>query len=143
MHFSTLLYGIVLLQGAMASPVVQPAASVEARDVEERDVEERDLERRAPFLGDLPFPKLPALKPKASKNTNTKGCETGSNTQTNACSSGDPYCCVADGNGGQTCSISNSCNAKIICCNNNNGYQMCIGDVNFNMPITINLFKKK
>jgi len=27
----------------------------------------------------------------------------------------------------------------IICCNNNNGYQMCIGEIDFNMPVTINI----
>jgi hypothetical protein len=51
MHFSTLLYGFALLQGVMASPINEPVAEVEARDIEPR----------TPQLGDIPWPKLPAL----------------------------------------------------------------------------------
>ena len=43
-----------MLQGAIATPVVESAAEVETRD----------LAPRAPALGDLPWPKLPTLKSK-------------------------------------------------------------------------------
>ncbi|KAL9564035.1 hypothetical protein ACKAV7_011809 [Fusarium commune] len=106
MHASTILYGLVFLQGAMASPVGNVAADgVEPRAAEPEGLETRDIEPRAPSLGDLPFPKMPSLK-KSTK-----------------------------------CTISDSCNvdSKIICCNNNMGYQMCIGEIDFNMPVTINI----
>ncbi|RKL08602.1 hypothetical protein BFJ68_g9396 [Fusarium oxysporum] len=106
MHASTILYGLVFLQGAMASPVGNAAAAdVEPRATEPEGLETRDIERRAPALGDMPFPSFPSLK-KSTK-----------------------------------CAISDSCNndSKVICCNNNNGYQMCIGEIDFNMPVTINI----
>ncbi|KAM5357057.1 hypothetical protein ACJZ2D_016659 [Fusarium nematophilum] len=135
MHFSTVLYGFALLQGAMASPINEPVAEVEARDIEPR----------TPQLGDIPWPNVPALKKKAGKGggdggddcTSTGGGD--SNGQGNYCSSGTQYCCTTDANGVQTCDNSDVCNAKIICCNNNAGFQMCIGDIDFNMPVTINI----
>ncbi|KAL5617632.1 hypothetical protein FOBRF1_006380 [Fusarium oxysporum] len=39
----------------------------------------------------------------------------------------------------QTCSNSEVCNAKVICCNNNSGFHMCIGEIDFNAPVTINI----
>lgn len=51
MHFSTVLYGFALLQGAMASPLSEPVAEVEARDIEPR----------TPQLGDIPYPNMPAM----------------------------------------------------------------------------------
>ncbi|KAL2669825.1 hypothetical protein Neosp_015270 [[Neocosmospora] mangrovei] len=146
MHFSTVLYGFALLQGAMASPLSEPGAEVEARDIEPR----------TPQLGDIPYPNMPAMGKKGRKGgkggKNGKGgsdecTPTGgdSNSQTNQCSSGTQYCCTTDANGVQTCENSEVCNAKIICCNNNSGFQMCIGEIDFNMPVTINIniYKRK
>ncbi|WAO96822.1 Hypothetical protein NCS54_01450900 [Fusarium falciforme] len=123
MHASTILYSLVLLQGAMASPISDSTVGVETRDIEPR----------APALGDFPFPKLPAVKRKG------QGGGSDCPTQTNLCSSGTPYCCTTDGNGVQSCSNSEVCTSRVICCNNNGGYQICIGDIDFNMPVTINI----
>ncbi|KAM5346002.1 hypothetical protein ACJ41O_011863 [Fusarium nematophilum] len=129
MRFSTVLYGFALLQGAMASPINEPAAEVETRDIEPR----------APSLGDIPWPRMPALRRKA-KGKGDKDCpSTPATQQGNNCSSGTQYCCTTDSNGVQTCSNSEVCNAKIICCNNNSGFQMCIGEIDFNAPVTINI----
>ena len=46
-----------MLQGAIATPVVESAAEVETRD----------LAPRAPALGDLPWPKMPSLNSKKTK----------------------------------------------------------------------------
>ncbi|EXK25364.1 hypothetical protein FOXG_17644 [Fusarium oxysporum f. sp. lycopersici 4287] len=138
MHASTILYGLVFLQGAMASPVGNVAADgVEPRAAEPEGLETRDIKPRAPSLGDLPLPKMPSLK-KKGQGGGSSDC---SNQQTSVCSSGSAYCCSPDGNGGTKCTISDSCNvdSKIICCNNNMGYQMCIGEIDFNMPVTINI----
>ncbi|PNP60713.1 hypothetical protein FNYG_14556 [Fusarium nygamai] len=139
MHASTILYGLVFLQGAMASPVGKAGPTgVEPRATELEGLETRDIEPRAPALGDLPFPSVPALK-KRGQGGGSSDCP--SNQQTNQCSSGSAYCCSPDGNGGTKCAISDSCNSdsKVICCNNNMGYQMCIGEIDFNMPVTINI----
>jgi hypothetical protein len=55
MRFATILSGFVLLQGAVASPMSDSA-----------EVETRDIEPRAPGLGDMPWPRLPALRRKLS-----------------------------------------------------------------------------
>ncbi|KAL9564108.1 hypothetical protein ACKAV7_011758 [Fusarium commune] len=102
MHASTVLYGLVFLQGAMASPVGNAAAAgVEPQATEPEGLETRDIEPRAPNFGDLPFPALPALK-----KTHTA------------------VALMA---------------TVVICCNNNMGYQVCIGEIDFNMPVTINI----
>ncbi|KAM0415622.1 hypothetical protein ACHAPD_006824 [Fusarium lateritium] len=105
MHFSTVLYGFTLMQGVMASPINEPVAEIEARDIEPR----------APQLGDIPWPKLPALNKKGDKGDKGgkggKGDKGGdgdcpstgggdSNSQGNHCSSGTQYCCTTDANGG-------------------------------------------
>ncbi|KAF4980043.1 hypothetical protein FZEAL_3905 [Fusarium zealandicum] len=137
MHASTVLCGVFLfLQGAMASPLGEPGQVLEPRDVEPEMLESRNIERRSPGFGDIPWPTLPSKK-KTGKGSD---CATsGSNTQTNMCSNGSPYCCTSDGNGGHTCQNSKTCTQTVICCNNNNGYQICMGDIDFNMPITINI----
>ncbi|RSL83172.1 hypothetical protein CEP52_016786 [Fusarium oligoseptatum] len=132
MHASTLLYGLVFLQGAMTSPVAEP--------VQGPEVEPRAVERRTPTSGDIPFPRFPSRKPKGHQGSD---CSTGggSVSQSNLCSAGNPYCCTSDGKGGNVCSNSSTCEQTVICCNNNNGYQICIGDIDFNMPITINIYE--
>jgi hypothetical protein len=55
MRFATILSGFVLLQGAVASPISDSA-----------EVEARDIEPRAPGPGDMPWPRLPALRRKFS-----------------------------------------------------------------------------
>lgn len=57
MRFATIISGFVLLQGAVASPI-SDAAEVETRDLEPR----ADIEARGPVLGDIPWPRLPALR---------------------------------------------------------------------------------
>ncbi|KAM6513893.1 hypothetical protein FALCPG4_015090 [Fusarium falciforme] len=135
MHASTILYGLVFLQGAMASPVGDSSVDIEPRAIKSEGPETRDIEPRAPVFGDVPFPKFPAMKGRG------QGAGCSSTQQTALCSSGSSYCCVEDGKGGNVCSFSNSCNsdAKIICCNNSGGFQMCIGEIDFNMPVTINI----
>ncbi|KAL7904557.1 hydrophobin [Trichoderma velutinum] len=133
MYASIIFYALVALNGVMASPAQGP------------EVEPRAIEPRMPSMGDIPFPRFPAR----NKNSNKMGkggsgsdCSgSGTNTQTNACSAGSPYCCSSDGNGGQTCSNTTACQETIICCNNNNGFQICIGDLDFNVPITINVYE--
>ncbi|RGP72492.1 hydrophobin [Fusarium sporotrichioides] len=132
MQLSTLFIGVAMLQGAFATPFAEAAVEVETRDIVPR----------APTVGDLPLPRLPALRraTAAAKKTG-KDCPSSppDNQQGNACSSGTQFCCTTDGNGVQTCSNSEVCNAKIICCNNNSGFQMCIGEIDFNAPVTINI----
>ncbi|KAH7198321.1 uncharacterized protein B0J16DRAFT_330222 [Fusarium flagelliforme] len=132
MQLSTLFLSIAMIQGAIATPVVESAAEVETRD----------LAPRAPALGDLPWPKMPSLNKAKKDGKGGSDCGTSNppeNQQTTACSSGTQFCCTTDGSGTQTCSNSEVCNAKIICCNNNNGFQMCIGEIDFNAPVTINI----
>ncbi|KAJ4307582.1 hypothetical protein N0V84_012629 [Fusarium piperis] len=148
MHASILLYSMVFLRGAMTSPVAEP--------VQGPDVEPRAMERRSPTSGDIPFPRFPSRKPKVHEGGD---CSTGggSTSQSNLCSAGNPYCCTSDGKGGKSldrlfdtrhscfsgnvCSNSSTCEQTVICCNNNNGFQICIGDIDFNMPITINIYE--
>ncbi|EKJ68386.1 hypothetical protein FPSE_11394 [Fusarium pseudograminearum CS3096] len=137
MQFSTLFLAIAMLQGAIATPQPEAAAGVETRDLETRDIEPR-----APTMGDIPWPRMPALRRAEAKKTGKDSdCPStgGGNSQGNACSSGTQFCCTTDGAGVQTCSNSEVCNAKIICCNNNSGFQMCIGEIDFNAPVTINI----
>ncbi|KAH7126135.1 hypothetical protein EDB81DRAFT_889838 [Dactylonectria macrodidyma] len=129
MHSSAILYGLVFLQAAVASPA-EPEAKRQA------------LEPRMPGPGDIPFPRWPAKAPKSKggKNNN-KGCApSGFTQQTSLCSAGNPYCCTSDGKGGQICQNTTACEQTVICCNNNNGFQICIGDLDFNVPITINVY---
>ncbi|KAH7119356.1 hypothetical protein B0J13DRAFT_568666 [Dactylonectria estremocensis] len=130
MHASAILYGLFFLQGAMAFPMAQPDLEVEARSIE----------RREPTPFDMPMPLLPRVA-KAGKDKGSPSCP-GSNqvSQSNQCTSGTPFCCSNDGKGGQVCSHSTTtCKSTVICCNNNNGFQICMGDINFNMPVTINI----
>ncbi|KAF4448564.1 hypothetical protein F53441_8041 [Fusarium austroafricanum] len=129
MQFSTIFYAVAFMQGAMASPVAEP----------EHEVETRDLEPRGPALGDYPWPRLPSVRRGNKKGGNSKDCPAPTNQQGNACSSGTQFCCTTSADGVQTCSNSEVCNAKIICCNNNSGFQMCIGEIDFNAPVTINI----
>ncbi|KAH7114620.1 hypothetical protein EDB81DRAFT_893163 [Dactylonectria macrodidyma] len=142
MHASALFYGLVFLQAAVASPVVEPIGP-------EPEVKPRDIEPRMPGPGDIPFPRWPAKNPNYKRGYNNdnnnhnknKDCSTGgSNQQTNICSAGAPYCCTSDGNGGHICQNTTACEQTVICCNNNNGFQICIGDMDFNVPITINVY---
>lgn len=50
MRVSTISYGLLLLQGAMASPVAEAAPEVEPRN---------NVERRDPTPFDIPFPQFP------------------------------------------------------------------------------------
>ncbi|KAL7896903.1 hydrophobin [Trichoderma sp. SZMC 28014] len=134
MYASMILYTLVALNGIMASPVQEP------------EVEARAIGPRTPSLGDIPFPALPVRNKDSnamgkSASASGSGSDCGTNTQTNACSAGSPYCCSSDGNGGHTCSNTTACDQTIICCNNNNGFQICIGELDFNMPITINVYE--
>jgi hypothetical protein len=63
MHASTILYGLVFLQGAMATPVGAAGPGIEPRDGEPEVLEARAIEPRAPALGDIPFPLFPTMKP--------------------------------------------------------------------------------
>ncbi|KAF4445207.1 hydrophobin [Fusarium acutatum] len=125
-QLSAIFCGLAVLQGAIATPVAEPAVEVEARDIEPR----------APSMGDIPWPRLPALR--RAKGSD-KDCPAPTNNQGNVCSSRTPYCCTTSADGVQTCHNSEVCNAKIICCNNNRGFQMCIGEIDFNAPVTINI----
>ncbi|KAF9775699.1 hypothetical protein IL306_006178 [Fusarium sp. DS 682] len=130
MQLSTFCYGLALLQGAMASPIAEPAAVVETRDIDPS----------GPNFGDFPWPRMPALRQVAKRDLSSTNCPAPPATQQgNVCSLGTQFCCTTDANGVQTCTDSKICNAKVICCNNNNGFQMCIGEVDFNAPMTINI----
>ncbi|EHK16816.1 hydrophobin [Trichoderma virens Gv29-8] len=141
MYASVIFYTLVALTGIMASPVQEPEAEGHAF--------KRSLEPRLPTFADIPFPKFPARNPHHDpKGNNNKGkggkdsCPSGgSSSQANACSSGSPYCCSSNGKGGHECSNTTACDTTIICCNNNNGFQICIGDIDFNVPITINIYE--
>ncbi|KAH6867779.1 hypothetical protein B0T10DRAFT_524179 [Thelonectria olida] len=126
MQASAILYCLVLLQGALATPIEGPAP----------EVERRDIEPRAPTPLDIPFPGFPARN-RGKKGGKGDDCAT---QQSTLCSAGSPYCCISDGNGGHVCQNTTACTQTVICCNNNNGFQICIGDLDFNMPITINIY---
>ncbi|KAF5676549.1 hydrophobin [Fusarium heterosporum] len=128
MLFSTLSFGFVLLQGVTASPVSDTAR-----------IETHDVGPRAAPIANLPWPGLPALRRADKSVTSGKKDCPGTSQQGNACSSGTQYCCTTSSDGSSTCAHSEVCTAKIICCNNNSGYQMCIGEVDFNGPVTINI----
>ncbi|KAF4447237.1 hypothetical protein F53441_9224 [Fusarium austroafricanum] len=130
MQLSTLFYGLALLQGAKALPATEPAAEVETQDIEPS----------GPAPIDIPWPRMPALRKIEERDVSSRHCPAPpANQQGNACSSGTQYCCTTSADGVQTCTDSETCNAKIICCNNNSGFQMCIGEVDFNAPVTINI----
>ncbi|KAK2732656.1 hypothetical protein FQN57_002586 [Myotisia sp. PD_48] len=59
--------------------------------------------------------------------------------QTNNCQTGIPYCCSTESGKHNCVKSAVNCQQQVICCNNNFGFQMCIGDIDFNMPITINI----
>nr|WGD08209.1 hydrophobin [Trichoderma koningiopsis] len=132
MYSSVIIYALVALSGVMSSPV-------------QDEVAPRAIEPRMPTFADIPFPRFPSHNQnhKDSKGKDGKGKDSnsGTNTQLNACSAGNPYCCSSDGNGGHICANTTACEQKIICCNNNNGFQICIGEIDFNMPITINVYE--
>ncbi|KAK2122404.1 hypothetical protein NOF04DRAFT_11410, partial [Fusarium oxysporum II5] len=52
MQLSTLCCGLALLQGALASPIAEPAAQVEIQDIN----------LSGPNFGDFPWPRMPALR---------------------------------------------------------------------------------
>ncbi|KKZ63594.1 hypothetical protein EMCG_02131 [[Emmonsia] crescens] len=59
--------------------------------------------------------------------------------QKNQCSTGVPFCCSTEG-GSHNCVKSEvNCEQTVICCNNNFGSQVCMGNIDFNMPININI----
>jgi len=73
------------------------------------------------------FPGLPG--PSSSTSCN----------QTNQCQTGISYCCNTE-NGQNNCVKSaTNCQQTVICCNNNFGFQFCFGNIDFNVPITINV----
>ncbi|KAF3070103.1 hypothetical protein CFAM422_006806 [Trichoderma lentiforme] len=134
MYASVILYALVTLGGVMASPAQEPG------------VEPRAIERRVPTMADIPFPRFPTRNYNHNddhdgKDDDGKGCSSDTNTQLNACSGGNPYCCSSNGKGGHACKNTTACEETIICCNNNNGFQICIGDIDFNVPITINIYE--
>ncbi|KAH7012987.1 hypothetical protein EDB80DRAFT_890174 [Ilyonectria destructans] len=142
MHFSNILYGLVFLQGVMTSPAAGPELAPEV-------LQPRSVERRTPSFMDIPFPRFPARNHNYNPNHHggkgggkggDKGKDCTTTTQENACSAGAPYCCTSDGKGGQVCQNTTACQQTVICCNNNNGFQICIGDMDFNQPITINIY---
>jgi hypothetical protein len=63
MHASTILYGLVFLQGAMATPVGAAGSGIEPRGGKPQALEARAIEPRVPALGDIPFPLFPTKKP--------------------------------------------------------------------------------
>ncbi|KAM0487059.1 hypothetical protein ACHAPX_000327 [Trichoderma viride] len=132
MYASIIIYALVALGGVMSSPV-------------QDEVAPRAIEPRMPTFADIPFPRFPShnkhQKDKGSNKNGASGCSPDTNTQLNACSAGNPYCCSSDGNGGHVCANTTACDQKVICCNNNNGFQICIGEIDFNMPVTINIYE--
>ncbi|TLS29398.1 hypothetical protein PpBr36_00165 [Pyricularia pennisetigena] len=60
-------------------------------------------------------------------------------SQKNLCSTGTSYCCVSEARGNTCIDATTKCDHTVVCCNNANGSQMCMGDMNFNMPMTINM----
>ncbi|KAH6970694.1 hypothetical protein BKA56DRAFT_678665 [Ilyonectria sp. MPI-CAGE-AT-0026] len=145
MHFLNIICSFVFLQGVVASPAAGPEPAPEV-------LQPRSVERRMPTAMDIPFPRFPArnhhYNPYGGKGGGKGGHKGGdkgkdcapTTTQTNACSAGNPYCCSSDGKGGQVCQNTTACQQTVICCNNNNGFQICIGDMDFNQPITINIY---
>ncbi|GBF63835.1 hypothetical protein TMEN_6497 [Trichophyton mentagrophytes] len=88
-------------------------------------------------MGSSPSPS-PSISEEAP-NSETHRVHKASPKQGNLCKTGDSYCCD-EKDGKNTCIKSRtSCDQKVICCNNDNGYQFCMGDINFNMPITFNI----
>ncbi|OJD11738.1 hypothetical protein AJ78_07547 [Emergomyces pasteurianus Ep9510] len=59
--------------------------------------------------------------------------------QSNQCSTGVPFCCSTEDGSHNCVKSSVNCKQTVICCNNNFGYQVCMGDIDFNMPINIQI----
>ncbi|EGD99035.1 hypothetical protein TESG_06395 [Trichophyton tonsurans CBS 112818] len=90
-------------------------------------------------MGSSPSPSPSPSISEEAPNSETHRVHKASPKQGNLCKTGDSYCCD-EKDGKNTCIKSRtSCDQKVICCNNDNGYQFCMGDINFNMPITFNI----
>ncbi|KAL7914209.1 hydrophobin [Trichoderma velutinum] len=162
MYASIILYTIVALGGVMASPAQEPG--VEPRAIERRvptmadipfprfptrnynhnDGKGKDGKGGKGGKDDHDHGKggKDGHDGKGGKDDHDgKGCSSDTNTQLNACNGGNPYCCSSNGKGGHACKNTTACQETIICCNNNNGFQICIGDLDFNVPITINIYE--
>ncbi|KAF2670212.1 hypothetical protein BT63DRAFT_439292 [Microthyrium microscopicum] len=100
--------------------------------------------RKIPAMPSMPpITSLPSIVNGVNPSS-AAGCSNSSNQQSNQCSSGVPYCCSPDGDGGHNCENSAvNCKQTVICCNNGGGMQLCLGNIDFNMPITLNVNMKK
>ncbi|KAH7309107.1 hypothetical protein B0I35DRAFT_515443 [Stachybotrys elegans] len=160
MHaFTAIFQGLVLAQAVMATPVADAVTDNKALDARDPMFgnaqpnlwEDTGATNFAPIIDDEYAgyaPDIAEYKPDLGgykgdldykADTNYKGCKGGYNNQVNECSAGNPFCCSPDGKGGNFCTISDSCDQTIICCSNFNGYQLCIGDLDFTIPVTINV----
>ncbi|TLD23117.1 hypothetical protein PspLS_07626 [Pyricularia sp. CBS 133598] len=82
----------------------------------------------------------PSVGSKAGNSAASACPSTGGDmTQKTLCSTGISYCCVSEARGNTCIDATTKCDHTVVCCNNANGSQMCMGDVNFNMPMTINM----
>ncbi|EGE86620.1 hypothetical protein RJZ56_007776 [Blastomyces dermatitidis] len=112
----------MLLTQSIAIPVPDPVPAPKDGDV-------ALAERRFPKLPGFGLPKELCPQPPPQPPVQ----------QTNQCSTGVPYCCSTEG-GSHNCVNSHvECTQTVICCNNNFGFQVCMGDIDFNMPINIEI----
>ncbi|KAG5294606.1 hypothetical protein I7I48_11173 [Histoplasma ohiense] len=119
---SSILFSLLmLLTQSIAIPMPGPVPAPEDGDVA--------LAERG-FLSNLPG--LKDLCPPASSQPAPV-------QQTNQCSSGVPYCCSTEGGSHNCVNSKVECKQTVICCNNNFGSQVCMGDIDFNMPINIEI----
>ncbi|KAL2375852.1 hypothetical protein RJZ90_007862 [Blastomyces dermatitidis] len=140
----------MLLTQSIAIPVPDPVPAPKDGDV-------ALAERRFPKLPGFGLPKELCPQPPPQPPVQ----------QTNQCSTGVPYCCSTEGGckcsnhkyppeesglkrrqcfANQSAPLAHNCvnshvecTQTVICCNNNFGFQVCMGDIDFNMPINIEI----
>ncbi|EEQ29561.1 uncharacterized protein MCYG_02380 [Microsporum canis CBS 113480] len=154
LYTSSLVSLCLLLSSTAASPAIRPGSTT-LSPVPEPEVQAQNVPND---MASRPTPAKPVAQPESSPQaealreedvessssedellSGTHRVHKASPEQGNLCKTGDSYCCNEE-HGKNTCVKSRtSCEQKVICCNNDHGYQFCMGDINFNMPITFNI----
>ncbi|EFR04365.1 hypothetical protein MGYG_07373 [Nannizzia gypsea CBS 118893] len=157
MKFSYAAYLISLylyLSSVTASPVgpgsttLNPVAGPEAGALSDTASKNKLPSNKEPVVSGTEKQPLSAVTParsvarphenKKTPHRKTHHVQKARPEQGNLCQTGESYCCNEE-DGKNVCNKSGvSCDQTVVCCNNYDGNQFCMGDINFNMPITFN-----